>query len=82
MYDKILRVIRQPAVSFRVLSDYVEFHLAYYPNTSDSFRVLSYYVEFHPAYSAITLKLFRILEANFLALTIFKGTLFKKTDCG
>jgi hypothetical protein len=35
MYDKILRVIRLPAVSFRVLSDYVEFHLAYYPNSSD-----------------------------------------------
>jgi hypothetical protein len=35
MYDKILHVIRLPAVSFRVLSDYVEFHLACYPNTSD-----------------------------------------------
>jgi hypothetical protein len=61
MYDKILHVIRLPAVSFRVLSDYVEFH---------------------SAYSTITLKLFRILEANFFALTIFKGTLLKKTECG
>ncbi len=75
----IRRFIRLRAISFRVLSDYVEFHSAYYPNTRNEGEkcmtkscVLSVYPQFLTAYYPITQNLIqRIIRLRRISFRVF-----------